>query len=59
MATADQVKALGRSHAEGDDSLTPLSHANGPRGTANNAWIVGGGQYHPASQYWPLQLARL
>jgi hypothetical protein len=37
-------------------SLTPLSRAAGPRGTPDNAWIIGGGQYHPNSQYWPLQL---
>jgi hypothetical protein len=38
-------------------SLTPLSHATGPRGMPTNVWIVGGGQFHPASQYWLLQLA--
>lgn len=38
-------------------SLTPLHHAIGRRGTPNDSWIVGGGQYHPASQYWPLQLS--
>lgn len=38
-------------------SLTPLSHAAGPRrGTPDDGWLVGGGQYHPAGQYWPLQL---
>jgi hypothetical protein len=37
-------------------SLTPVTKATGPRSTPDNAWIVGGGYYHPASQYWPLQL---
>ena len=37
-------------------SLTPLSHAPGPRGLPEDSWIVGGGEYHPAGQYWPLQL---
>ena len=36
-------------------SLTPVSHAAGPRATPHDSWIAGGG-YHPASQYWPLQL---
>ena len=37
-------------------SLTPVSRATGPRGTPDNSWGIGGGQYHPAGQYWPLQL---
>lgn len=38
-------------------SLTPLSHDTGPRrGVPDGGWIVGSGLYHPASQYWPLQL---
>lgn len=40
-------------------SLTPASKANGPRGTPDNSWGIGGGHYHPASQYWPLQLTYL
>lgn len=40
-------------------SLTPLSRASGPRGTPDNAWLLGGGQYHPAGQYWPLQLTHV
>ena len=38
-------------------SLTPLSHATGSRDVPDSGWIIGGGAYHPASQYWPLQLA--
>lgn len=37
-------------------SLTPLSHATGARGTPDDGWIISGGSYHPATQYWPLQL---
>jgi hypothetical protein len=37
-------------------SLTPTSHAGGPRALADSSWLVGGGRYHPADQYWPLQL---
>ena len=40
-------------------SLTPLSRASGPRGTPDNSWLLGGGQYHPASQYWLLQLTHV
>lgn len=40
-------------------SLTPASTATGPRATPDNAWDIGGGRYHPASQYWPLQLGYL
>ena len=40
-------------------SLTPTSTATTPRGTPDNAWGVGGGRYHPAEQYWPLQLIYL
>ena len=36
-------------------SLTP-SRATGQRGAPRSGWDVGGGQYHPASQYWPLHL---
>ena len=36
-------------------TLTPVSRMVGDRGTPDNAWLLGGGQYHPASQYWPLQ----
>jgi hypothetical protein len=38
-------------------SLTPLSRATGPRGAPDSSWMIGGGQYHPAGQYWPLQFA--
>jgi hypothetical protein len=37
-------------------SLTPLSRASGPRSLPDGSWMIGGGQYHPAGQYWPLQL---
>jgi ABC-2 family transporter len=40
-------------------SMTPLTRANGPRGTPDDSWLIGSGQYHPASQYWPLQLTYL
>lgn len=38
-------------------SLTPLSHTTGSLGTPVNGWSVSAGQYHPAGQYWPLQLS--
>ncbi len=38
-------------------SLTPVSRAVGERGAPDDAWLIGGGQYHPASQYWTLQVA--
>jgi hypothetical protein len=37
-------------------SLTPTSRAGGSRGLSDTSWLVGGGRYHPAGQYWPLQL---
>ena len=40
-------------------SLTPISRAVGERGTPDDAWLVGGVQYHPASQYWLLQATHL
>jgi hypothetical protein len=40
-------------------SLTPASRAAGPRGTPDNSWVIGGGQYHSAGQYWSLQLIYL
>lgn len=40
-------------------SLTPTSRASGPRGTPDSGWGLGEGRYHPASQYWPLQLTYL
>jgi hypothetical protein len=46
-------------------TLTPAGHTTGPRLTVPpDAWIIGaqtahGVPYHPASQYWPLQLAFL
>jgi hypothetical protein len=36
-------------------NATPLRHAAGDRGVPDDAWHLGGNQYHPASQYWPLQ----
>ncbi len=40
-------------------SLTPASQATGPRGTPDTGWGIGNGRYHPADQYWPLQLTYL
>jgi len=40
-------------------SLTPASNAAGSRGTPDSGWDIGGGRYHPANQYWPLQLTYL
>lgn len=41
-------------------SLTPTSRASGPRRrTPDNGWVIGGGRYHAANQYWPLQLTFL
>ena len=37
-------------------TLTPTSHAAGSRGGPDTGWTVSGQYYHPASQYWPLQL---
>lgn len=38
-------------------SLTPHSHATGLRAAVpRDAWILGSGNYHPAGEYWPLQL---
>lgn len=37
-------------------SLTPTSHATGPRGAPDDSWRVGGALYHPANQYWSLQV---
>ena len=39
--------------------VTPASRATGPGGTPNSGWGIGGGHYHPANQYWPLQLTYL
>jgi hypothetical protein len=39
-------------------ALTPTSRSTGTRGLSTS-WGVGGGQIHPASQYWPLQLTYL
>lgn len=36
--------------------LTPLSHVRGDRGAPGDSWMIGSGHYHPAVQYWPLQL---
>ena len=47
------------------EALTPASKTTGPRFTAPpGSWILGPGTgvpvaYHPASQYWPLQLIQL
>lgn len=40
-------------------SLTPSSRASGPGGTPESGWAIGGGRYHAAGQYWPLQLTYL
>jgi hypothetical protein len=40
-------------------SLTPTSAASGGRAASGSGWDVGGGRYHPVSQYWPLQLTYL
>jgi hypothetical protein len=40
-------------------SLTPASTATGSRGTPDSGWGIGSGRYHPADQYWPLQLTYL
>lgn len=37
-------------------TLTPLSRSSGPRGEPRDSWLIGGGLYHPAGQYWPLQV---
>jgi hypothetical protein len=39
-------------------SLTPLSSSAG-RGRPDDGWLIGSGSYHPASQYWPLQVTYL
>ena len=39
--------------------LTSASNAAGPRGTPDDGWDIGNGRYHPADQYWPLQLTYL
>ncbi len=39
--------------------LTPASRATGPHATPDNSWGSRAGHYHPASQYWPLQLTYL
>lgn len=36
-------------------NATPLRHAAGDRGVPDDAWHLGGNQFHPASQYWSLQ----
>lgn len=38
-------------------NLTPLSQAYGPSTTPDDGWRVGYDHYHPAGQYWPLQVA--
>jgi hypothetical protein len=40
-------------------SLTPASTATSPRAAPDSGWSIGGGHYHPANQYWPLQLIYL
>ena len=37
-------------------SLTPVSTATGLGGTPDNGWGVGSDHFHPAGQFWPLQL---
>ena len=36
-------------------TLTPVQHTTGALGTPESGWLLSGSQYHPASQYWPLQ----
>jgi hypothetical protein len=40
-------------------SLTPTSTATGSNGTPDNGWGIGSGHFHPASQFWSLQLTYL
>jgi hypothetical protein len=41
-------------------TLTPTSHATGPRAAVpRDGWIIHGTAYHPAGQFWPLQLTFL
>lgn len=40
-------------------SLTPASRTTGSRGTPDSGWAISGNRYHPAAQYWPLQLTYL
>lgn len=38
-------------------TLTPSRRTSGARGGApKNGWIIQSGEYHPTTQYWPLQL---
>jgi hypothetical protein len=37
-------------------SLTPARTSTGERGTPDSGWIIDGGRYHPAGQYWQLQV---
>lgn len=40
-------------------TLTPSTETTGSNGTPRSGWGIGGGRYHPATQYWPLQLSWL
>lgn len=40
-------------------SLTPASTATGSMGTPAGGWGISGDRYHPAGQYWSLQLTYL
>jgi hypothetical protein len=39
--------------------LTPASASNGHRGAPDDGWSIGSGRYHPAHQYWSLQVTYL
>jgi hypothetical protein len=39
--------------------LTPASASTGARGTPDNSWAIDSGHYHPAHQYWSLQITYL
>jgi hypothetical protein len=36
-------------------NVTPVHRAAGDRDVPDGSWLLGGNQYHPAGQYWPLQ----
>jgi hypothetical protein len=36
-------------------NVTPVRHAASDRGIPDSSWLLGGNNYHPAGQYWPLQ----
>jgi hypothetical protein len=36
-------------------NMTPVHHAAGDRDIPDGSWLLGGNDYHPAGQFWPLQ----